>query len=285
MLPGVGAAFAAAVAFGVAAVLQAVAARREPPVRGVDPLLLVRLLRHPPFLSALALNLLGFLLHLSALRTLSLYLAQAVISASVAVTALLSARVLGVAPRRRDLLAVLSVCAGLALLTATATEAGTTVVDGAGPALLVAAGAVAVAGVLAARAPGPTGAALLGLVAGLGFAVVAVSGRVLPGLAPATLLRAPAAYALVLGGALAFLLYATALQRAGVLAATAPLVVAQTVVPAAVGLAVLGDRLPARAAPLAGAGLLLAVTGSALLARYDPHALATEPERAAAGER
>lgn len=273
---GLAAAFGAAVAFGIAALLQAIAARQERPVRGVDPLLLVRLLRHPAFLAALALNLGGFLLHLVALRSLSLYLAQAVISASVAVTAVLSARFLGVRLRRPEQLAVVAVCAGLAMLTLTAAEAGTEVVDGIGLALLAATAAVAVAGVLVARLRGPLGAALLGLVAGLGFAVVAVSGRVLPELAVTALLRSPATYALLAAGAVAFLLYATALQRASVLTATAPLVLGQTAAPAAVGVLALGDRVPAEAAPVAVLGLVLAVAGSALLARYDPQTLAGE---------
>ena len=276
MLLGLAAAFGAAAAFGVAAVLQAVAARQEPTVRGVDPLLLVRLLRHPAFLAALALNLGGFLLHLGALRSLTLYVTQAVISASVAVTAVLSARFLGVRLSRREQLAVLAVCAGLAMLTATASDAGKTVVQGIGLALLAAAAAVAAAGVLVARLRGSLGAALLGLVAGLGFAVVAVAGRVLPDLTPAALLRSAATYALLSAGAVAFLLYATALQRASVLTATAPMVLGQTVAPALVGVLALGDRVPAQAALLAALGLVLAVAGSALLARYDPQALAEE---------
>ena len=283
MLLGLTAAFGAAVAFGVAAVLQAIAARQEPPVRGVDPLLLVRLLRHPAFLAALALNLGGFLLHLVALRSLSLYLAQAVISASVAVTALLSARFLRVRLTRREQLAVLAVCAGLAMLTATASDAGKTVVDGIGPALLAAAAAVAAGGVLVARLRGPLGAALLGVAAGLGFAVVAVAGRVLPELTASALLRSPATYALLAAGGVAFLLYATALQRASVLTATAPMVLANTAAPAAVGVLALGDRVPAGAAPVAALGLVLAVAGSALLARYDPQTLGAELPPAASG--
>lgn len=276
MLTGLTAALAAAVAFGVAAVLQAVAARREPPAIGVDPRLLLRMLRHPPFLLALALNLVGFGLHVVALRSLTLFLAQAVLSASVAVTALLSARVLGVRLGRRELLAVLAVCLGLAVLAASAAAAGTTVAAGAGTALLVAAGGVALAGVAVARLPGAAGAALLGLVAGLGFAVVAVSGRVLPELEPAALVRAPATYALLAGGGVAFLLYAVALQRAGVLTATAPLVLAQTVAPAVAGVVALGDGVRAGGEVYAVVGLALAVSGAVLLARYDPHVLAAD---------
>jgi drug/metabolite transporter (DMT)-like permease len=277
VLLGLSAAGGAAVAFGVAAVLQAVAARREPTVHGVDPLLLLRLLRYPAFLCALALNLGGFLLHVAALRTLPLFLAQAVIASSVAVTAVLGARVLGARLAWREQAAVAGVCLGLALLTATAAEAGTTQAQaGVGRALLAGVVLLAAAGVLTARVQGPVGASLMGLVAGLGFAVVAVAGRVLPGLEPATLVRAPATYGLLLAGPLAFLLYATALQRAAVLTATSSMVLASTAAPALFGVLALGDRVREGAAPLVLLGLALAVAGSAALARHDPHALAAE---------
>jgi drug/metabolite transporter (DMT)-like permease len=275
VLIGLSAALAAATAFGVAAVLQAVAARREPPVRGVDPLLLVRLLRHRSFVAALALNLLGFGLHVAALRTLPLFLTQAVIASSVVVTAVVGAHVLNVPPRAVEYAAVLGVCVGLGLLAATASPAGTTPTDPAlRGALLPGAALVGAAGLVAARLPGPLGASVLGLVAGLGFALVAVAGRVLPDLAPAALLREPAAYALLAGGAVAYLLYAIALQRAAVMTATSTLVLAQTVVPAAVGVLALGDTVRAGGALLAALGLALAVAGAGALARYDPYVMA-----------
>jgi drug/metabolite transporter (DMT)-like permease len=280
VLVGLVAALGAAVAFGVAALLQAVAARQEAPVRGVDPRLLLRMLRRPAFVGALALNLAGFGLHVAALRTLPLFLAQATIASSVAVTALLSARVLRVRLTRSDLAAVLGVCAGLALLAGTASDTGTVQPDvGVRAALLVAVVLVAAAGSLAERSQGPAGAPLLGLVSGLGFAVVAVSARVLPGLDPATVLRDPATYALLASGAVAFLLYATALQRASVLAVTSTMVLGQTVAPAVVGVVALGDELRPGAAPLAVVGLALAVAGTAALARYDPQVMAVGSRR------
>ena len=275
MLLGLIAAVSAAGAFGGAAVLQAVAARRESGGAGVDPRLLLRLLRHRAFLAALALNLLGFALHVTALRTLPLFLTQAIIASSVVVTAVVGAHVFSVAPRRVEYAAVLAVCVGLALLTATASHGGTTTADPAvGAALLPVTAMVGAAGLLAGRLPGPIGAALLGLVSGLGFAVVAVAGRVLPDLSPIALVRQPATYALLLSGALAFLLYAVALQRAAVMTATSWLVLAQTVAPAAVGVLALGDEVRPGGAGLALAGIALAVGGAAALARYDPYLLA-----------
>ncbi|SDQ06193.1 hypothetical protein [Quadrisphaera sp. DSM 44207] len=275
MVLGVLLGLAAAVAFGVAALLQALAARREATARRVDPRLLLRLLRHPAFLAALALNLAGFGLHLAALRTLPLFLAQTAVAASVVVTALLSTRVLGHRLAASELLAVLGVCGGLVLLTATAAETGTVQADaGLRAALLVAVAAVGAGGVLAGRLRGAGGASLLGLVAGLGFAVVAVAGRVLPDLHPAALVADPVTWALVAGGAVAFLLYSTALQRGSVLTATSTMVLAQTVAPAAVGVLLLGDQTRAGTAPLALAGLVLAATGAAALARFDPAVIA-----------
>ena len=281
MVLGLAAALAAAAAFGVAALLQALAARREEAVQGVDPRLLVRMLRSPAFVVALALNLLGFALHVVALRSLPLFLAQAAISSSVVVTALLSGRVLHAPLARREHVAVVGVGIGLALLTATAAhtgeeQPGTAVRWG----LLAAAGAVAVAGVVVARLRSAVGVSLLGLTGGLGFAVVALATRSLPDLRPSTLVADPATYALLLGGGVGFLLYATALQRAAVMVATSAMVVGQTVAPSLVGVLLLGDEVRAGAGVLAVGGLALAVAGSAALARYDPHLLSAE--RAAA---
>ena len=271
MLLALLAALGAAVAFGLAALLQAVAAREEPDAVGIDPRLLLHLLRRPPFVVALVLNLLGFALHLLALRSLPLFLAQAVVSSSVAVTAVASARVLKSPLGRPEVVAVVAVVAGLALLTATADEVGESATSGGARALLLLAVVVLVGlGVAAGRLSGAVGASVLGLAAGLGFAVVAISARVLPDLAPQRLLTEPAAYALVAGGAVGFLLYSVALQRAGVLTATSATVMGQTVAPALVGLVLLGDRVRDRAAPLVVLGLVLAVSGCAALARRDP---------------
>jgi drug/metabolite transporter (DMT)-like permease len=269
------AALAAAVAFGAAALLQAVAARRETRAPGADPALLLRMLRHPEFLAALALNGAGFGLHVVAVRGLPLFLAQVVISSSVAVTALLGAHLLHVRLTPAAATAVAAVCAGLGLLAASAGSTGDVQADVRDRALLLGAVvAVAVLGALATRVPAAPGASLLGLAAGLGFGVVAVAARVAPDLAPGALVRDPATWALVAGGTIAFHHYSAALQRGGVLTATSAMTVAQTVGPALVGVLALGDEVRAGALPLAVAGLALAVTGVAVLTRYDEHALA-----------
>jgi len=264
------AALGSAVAFGVAAVLQGLAAGRTADTGGLDPRLLLRLTRQPAFLGALGLNLAGFGLHVTALQSLPLFLVQAVIASSVAVTAVLSVRVFRAPLTGRQWLAVLAACVGLALLAPSA-EAGEAVAAGSVervtlPAVVAAAAAAAV---LAGRLTGAAGAVALGLLGGVGFGVVAVAARLLPGLTPLGLLREPLAYVLLLAGAVAFLLYSTAMQRGSVTTATAANVVTQTAVPAVVGVALLGDRVREGWAPVAVLGFALALAGALGLARFE----------------
>jgi hypothetical protein len=263
-------ALAAAAAFGVGALLQAIAARREPTAAGVDLRLLVRLLRHPAYVVAVVLYLSGFLLHLVALRTAPLFLAQAAISSSVAVTAVLAARVVGALFGAVERLAVVGVCVGLFVLAVSADSHGdvsTTARERS--LLLVATAAVVGLGRFVGRFHGEAASTLLSLLSGCGYAIVAVSARVVPDLAPGTLVRDPATYALVVSGTVAFLLYSTALQRAGVLVTTSALVVTQTAVPAVVGVVLLGDQVQAGWGVGAVLAFGLALTCVYTLARRD----------------
>ncbi len=263
-------ALAAAVAFGVGALLQAMAARREPATSGVDLRLLFRLLRHPAYVVAVLLYLSGFLLHLVALRTAPLFLAQAVISSSVAVTAVLAARVVAAPFGRVEQVAVVGVCVGLFVLAVAADSHGqVSTAPGERSLLLVSAAAVVGLGWLVGRFHGEAASTVLSLLSGCGYAVVAVAARVVPDLDPGTLVRDPATYALVVSGPVAFLLYSTALQRAGVLVTTSALVVTQTAVPALVGVALLGDQVRAGWGVGAVLAFGLALTCVYTLARRD----------------
>lgn len=261
-------ALGATVLFGVAAVLQALATRRVGDADLLDPRLLVRLARQRLFLLAITVNIAGFGLHLTALQTLPLFLVQAVIAGSVAVTAVLSVRVLGTRLRAAQWGAVALVVAGLSLLAPTASS-DDEVVGTTGRALVLVAGVVLllVAAVSARRVRGALGAVLLGLVAGGGFGIVAICGRLLPD-AGLDLFASPFPYVLATAGATAYVVYSAAMQRGTVTTATAAMVVTQTVVPALAGLA-LGDEVRAGFVPLAVAGFALALGGALGLARYE----------------
>lgn len=270
MALGLVCALGAAVAFGVGALLQAVAARREQQTAGLDFRLLLRLLRHPSYTAAVLLYLVGFVLHLVALRTAPLFLAQAVISSSVAVTAVLAARALGSPFGGVERAAVIAVCGGLFVLAEAASSHGEVTTTSTERSLLLAATAVIIAlGQVVGRIHTEWAAVLLSLLSGLGYAVVALAGRVLPDLSVSTLVSDPATYALVASGVTAFLLYSTALQRAGVLATSSALIVTQTAAPAVVGVLWLGDTV-ATGWGLAAIGAFgVAIAGVVVLARRD----------------
>src|SRR5262245_21966280 len=109
-------ALGAAVCFGTATVLQAIAARAAGTGGGGEAALLLRALRQWRYLAGLALDGLGFLLQIAALRSIPIYAVAAALASSLAVTGVVSARLLHVRLNRTEWSAVGVVCAGLAML-------------------------------------------------------------------------------------------------------------------------------------------------------------------------
>lgn len=265
-------ALGAAVCFGTASVLQAVAARAasEPGSdAGVDPALLLRALRQWRYLAGLALDGCGFVLQIIALRSLPIYAVGAALAASLAVTAVVAARLLRVRLSSVEWTAVGVVCAGLAMLGLSSGgeghEAGSAAL---GWWMLGIALGVLLIGAAAGRLPERPRALVLGLGAGCGFGVVEVTVRLIDDVTPSALLTNPAAYALLLGGGSAFLLLTSALQRGSVTTATAGMVIGETIGPALVGVVWLGDRTREGLEWLAVAGFVVAVAGALALARF-----------------
>ncbi|MPY35862.1 hypothetical protein FNH09_32920 [Streptomyces adustus] len=263
-------ALGAAVCFGTATVLQAMAAREAGAAGGGgDAALLLRALRQWRYLAGLALDGLGFLLQIAALRSLPIYAVSAALAASLAVTAVVAARLLKVRLSGVEWTAVAVVCLGLAMLgLASGTEGAENGPGALRYAMVATALAVLLLGLLGGRLHGRTRALVLGLGAGFGFGVVEVSVRLIDSLRPVDLLTNPAAYALLLGGGAAFLLLTSALQRGSVTTATAGMVIGETIGPAAVGVIWLGDRTREGLTWLAALGFAVAVAGALALARF-----------------
>ncbi|MEW1862797.1 MULTISPECIES: hypothetical protein [unclassified Streptomyces] len=266
---GLVAALGAAVCFGAATALQAMAARVAGEGRGAAGLL-VAAARQTPYIAGLALDCAGFVLEVIALRGLPVYTVGAALAASLAVTAVLASPLLGTRLARGEWAGVATVCGGLALLALASGGEG----SGHGGstlrwAILATALAVLALGALpAGRLPQRFRAALLGLGAGFGFGVVEVAVRLLDPVTARALVTNPASYALLVGGGAAFLLLTSALHQGSVTAATAGMVLGETVGPALVGVLALHDRTRAGWAPAAVAGFVLAVAGGLALARY-----------------
>ncbi|MFR9789474.1 DMT family transporter [Streptomyces sp. MB22_4] len=273
-------ALGAAVCFGTATVLQAVAARQAGPGGGGEAALLLRALRQWRYLAGLALDGLGFLFQIAALRSLPIYAVGAALAASLAVTAVVAARLLRVRLSGTEWGAVGVVCAGLAMLgLASGPEGGRAGSDALRWVMLAVAAGLLLLGFAGGRLSGRSRGLVLGLGAGCGFGVVEVSVRLIDSLAPGTLLANPAAYALVIGGGAAFMLLTSAVQRGSVTTATAGMVIGETIGPAAIGVVWLGDRTREGMAWLAVLGFLVAVAGALALARFGE---APDQEEAAA---
>ncbi len=260
----------AALCYGLASVLQAVSAARTGVTAGLDPRLLVRLARQVPYVAGLGLDAVGFGLDVLALRTLPLFLVQSVVAGSVGVTAVTATFVFGTRIRRGEAVALAALLAGLVLLSVAAEPGHATPLSRTGSWLLLgSAGVLTVAAAAVARWQ-RGGAVTLAALAGTGFAGVGIAARGLPVSRPLwQVLEEPAAWAIVAFGGLAVLLFATALQRGGVTVVSAVMFAVETVVPAVVGLAYLGDATrPGLGTPLAAAGFTLTLAAAVALAPY-----------------
>jgi drug/metabolite transporter (DMT)-like permease len=289
MLASLTAALVAALFYGIASVMQSVAAHeasnRKPQdadVGGVDPGLLPRMLRQWRFVVSLCLDALGFVAQLIALQRLPLFAVQAIVAANLAVTAVVASLVIKVRLSWREWLAVTGVVAGVGLLGSSAGPEGA---SQAGVmfklALIVAIAALGLIGLAAARLRDPARTLALGLVAGFGYGVIGIAARVLNGFEPLTLLRDPAAYAVAAAGIVSFVFYATALEGGSVTVATAAVVLAETLPPAVIGVVFLGDRTRPGLEPAAIIGFLLAVASAVMLARFGE---ADHPGQGAGGQ-
>ncbi|MFJ9443304.1 hypothetical protein ACIRRH_15740 [Kitasatospora sp. NPDC101235] len=269
MLLGLTTASAATVCFGFGAVFQARGARSAPRADRVRAGLLAALVRSWQFILGTLLDIAGFALSIVALRTLPLFLAQAVTNSSLAVTAVAAVWLLGARLRRGDLAGILAVVVGLTMLALGSGQEGR---DHAAPAfhwaLLATTAVMVLATVVLARRQGTVAAAGLGLLAGVGFGVTSLAVRVLDASGLVPVLTDPAAYALAVGGLGGYLAYALALQRGTVTAATAAGTVTETFGPALVGVVALGDAARPGFEWCALTGFAVAVGGTFVLSRF-----------------
>ena len=206
-----------AVSYGLATVLQSVGAKSTASSDGLDPGLLVRLLRSVPYLIGLALDGAGFLLTVVALQTLPLFVVEAFTAGALAVTAVAAAFWLKIPLSRGEWAGVAAVVVGLVALGLSAGADEEVALEtwqkwlplGAGILLLLLT-------FLGAKIGGRWGVTVLGALAGFGFGLVGIATRTLESPITVTgLLTDPSAYGIVVAGAVSLLALATALQRGG----------------------------------------------------------------------
>jgi drug/metabolite transporter (DMT)-like permease len=271
-----GCALLASITYGLGTVCQSIGARRASRSQYLDVTLMLRLAGQWPYLVGLALDAVGFVAALVALRTLPLFVVQAAIAASVGVTAVVGVFVFGFRLERAQRFALVGLAIGLGMLSISAKAAHSTHVSQMGGWLLLGGvPLVAVAGIAIARLDHAQASVGLAVCAGLSFAGVGIAERALliPS-PPWQVVFDPVALGLIGFGACGMLMFASALQRGHITIAAAVMFAVETVIPALVGAAFLGDRARARFAPVAAAGLMLALVCSIALARF------TEPDAA-----
>lgn len=270
MLLGLLGALAASLCYGSATVLQAVGVRRIAATAPGSPLLR-RAWQGRLYAVGLALDGVGFLASLVALRSLPLFVVQSAIASSVAVTAVLAVVVLGTRLSRAEVAALAVVGLGLAALAASAgSESPTPLAAPWTWVVLAAAVPVAALAVAGWRLPRASrwAAPLLATAAGLGFGGLGIAARVLSVPDPWWhLLADPLAWAVAAYGVLGMVCYALALDRGAATTTAAVTFGVETVVPAAVGLLWLGDTVRSGFAVLAGLGFVATLGGCLALAR------------------
>ncbi len=285
MLIGFLLALGCSVCYGTASVLQAAATRsvEAGSGSGVDTVLLLRAARQWRYLVGVGLDGVGFLLQVAALRLVPIYMVAAALAASIAVTGIASAWLLSARLSPAEWTAVGVVCASLVVLALAAGPGHFRHAPaGLGWALLGVAAAIFIAGAAAGRLPDRPRALALGLAAGTGFGVIEVGVRLIEVIDPTkrAFYTNPALYAAAAGGAAGFLLLTSALHRGSVTTAVAGMVVGETIAPAFVGVAWLGDSARDGLGWLVIAGFVVAVSATLVLARFgeapEP-ALETDP--------
>ena len=269
MLFGLLGALAAALCYGSATVLQAVGVRRLAASPAGAPLLR-RGWEGRLYAVGLALDGVGFLASLVALRTLPLFVVQSAVASSVGVTAVLAVLLLGARLSRREVVALVVVGLGLvALAVGAGREHVTSLPASWAWVVLALAVPVGLAAAVAVRLPRTSrwSAPLLAVAAGLGFGGVGVAARVIEVPDPWWhLVGDPLAWALAAYGVLAMACYAFALERGSATTTAAVTFGVETVVPAAIGLLWLGDSVRSGFGPLAAVGFVATLGGCLALA-------------------
>lgn len=245
--------------YGVANLLQSVAAANTTSHETLDPKLLVRLAKHRTYVLGLVCQVLGFVLAFLARRDLPLFLVQASVAAGLGVTAILGVLVLKWRLPKTEIALLVLLCAGLAGLVISAEPHPSRPLGVAGVVgLLIVLGAVAVLGLFAARLQGVPGSVGLGALAGIAFAAAAVASRPLANIHSLDrFITDPLLYLLIAHSVVGQLLLGLAMQRGSTTAAVAAMDAAAAVPAAIVGLLFLGDKIAPGQEWLAGLGFLV----------------------------
>ncbi|GAA0718876.1 hypothetical protein [Dactylosporangium roseum] len=230
-------------AYGVANLLQSVAAARTDLHQGFHPMLLLRLGRHKSYLVGVACQFSGFALAFFARRDLPLFLVQSAMAAGLGVTTLLGVLILKWRLPRTEIALLLTLTVGIAALVLAAKPAPSRQLGASGVlGLVLVLVVLGVVGFFAVRLHGAPGSVVLGSLSGVAFGAAAVASRPLASASSFTeFVTDPLSYLLVAHSLVGQLLLGLAMQRGSTTAAVAAMDAAGAAPAALIGLLVLGD--------------------------------------------
>ncbi len=275
LLPVV-AAVTCALCNGSAAVLQKIGADKVQTVSSLDATLLWRLFKNKRYTAGIVLDLIGWSLTLYAVQYLPLFFVEAVLAASIVVTALLERFTQHRLLPRRAYVAIGLIMLGLVLLALAAS------LDRADPIsqtlkiiITFSALPLGLVGWFLAGRKSNRSALALAAVGGFSYGITSVIGRIFEFSQPLWhTIYSPLVFGLISSGAIGILLFSTALQRAQATTVNAAMTASQTVFPAIIGIVFLGDSARNGLWSLVISGGLLALSGVLLLA-FSPAAVRT----------
>ena len=252
---GLSATLAAGLCYGCAPVFQAIAARRQPPGKGLGLGLMLHLARQPLWLLGLLAEMAGFALEVLALTRMPVVFVAPLSVTDLVVVVVLAARVLHERITWSGIWGIVVMAVGAALLALSFAEDATVGPPQGTAGMLViglvglggAVGSVALAAAVSHSAPRQR-ALWLGLGAGICYSASSLAtreiGLLLRDGSVTDVLTSPAPYELVLFSVVAISLLQRALQTGSAVVAYPVMSVTANFVPVVVGLTVLGESLP-----------------------------------------
>jgi hypothetical protein len=257
---------------GIAVVLQKASADDVPATTSVQLTFFVRLAHDWRYMLGIGLDIGSSALILVAVHTLPLFLVQPLIGSSIAITFIIEHYILHHYGARRAYPGLVLVLLGLVLLgIAAAPEQAHAISASIRWGIMGFLVPLTIVGAFCATSKRAGSAVWLALLSGIAFGGTAVTGRILTFPAPFWhVLYNPLVYSFAAYGIVGVMLFSIALQRAAATTAATMLVTAETIVPAFVGIALLGDTVRHGLWIAVAGGIICSTAGAVIIASIQP---------------